>query len=126
MFIISTAYDAHTVATYRHSGWPAAIMPAMFFFHTGDAWEDADGTLRFDLCVTPDAEFVTHQARSMIRGGDAESPQAELVMAVLHPNGRAEVQRTGLRGEFPQTDRRRQGLRRLSRFQQRRAEQDRT
>jgi all-trans-8'-apo-beta-carotenal 15,15'-oxygenase len=87
-------------------------LPPMFFFHTGDAWEEQDGTLRFDLCVTPDAEFVTRQARSMIASGDAESPHAELVMAVLHPDGRAEVQRTGLRGEFPQTDRRRQGLRR--------------
>src|SRR5262245_60125168 len=32
LFIISTAYDAHTVATYRHSGWPAASIPATFFF----------------------------------------------------------------------------------------------
>jgi carotenoid cleavage dioxygenase-like enzyme len=87
-------------------------LPPMFFFHTGDAWEEADGTIRFDLCATPDAEFVTRQARSMIHSGDAESPNAELVMAVLHPDGRAEVQRTGLRGEFPQTDRRRQGQRR--------------
>lgn len=87
-------------------------LPAMFFFHTGDAWEDADGTIRFDLCVTPDAQFVTQQARSMLQGGDLDSPHAELVIAVLHPDGRAEVQRSGLLGEFPQTDRRRQGLRR--------------
>ncbi len=87
-------------------------LPAMFFFHTGDAWEDAGGTLCFDLCVTPDAEFVTRQARSMIMGGDVASPQAELVMAVLHLDGRAELQRSGLHGEFPQTDHRRQGLRR--------------
>src|SRR5215468_4538249 len=33
LFIISTAYEAQTVATYRHSGWPAASMPAVFFFH---------------------------------------------------------------------------------------------
>jgi len=87
-------------------------LPAMFFFHTGDAWEESDGTIRFDLCVTPDAQFVTQQARSMLRGGDLDSPQAELVLASLHPDGRADVQRSGVRGEFPQTDRRRQGVRR--------------
>src|SRR3972149_1274727 len=32
LFIISTAYEAQTVATYRHSGWPAASIPAVFFF----------------------------------------------------------------------------------------------
>jgi len=87
-------------------------LPAMFFFHTGDAWEDNDGTLRFDLCVTPDAEFVTRQARSMIQGADVPTPPAELVLAALHPDGRAELMRSGRYGEFPQTDRRRQGLRR--------------
>src|SRR5258706_11960973 len=32
LFIISTAYEAQTVAAWRPSGCPAAIMPAMFFF----------------------------------------------------------------------------------------------
>jgi carotenoid cleavage dioxygenase-like enzyme len=32
------------------------------------------------------------------------------VLAVLHADGRAELQRSGRYGEFPQTDRRRQGL----------------
>ena len=87
-------------------------LPAMFFFHTGDAWEEADGTLRFDLCVTPNADFVTNQARQMISEETGPPPEAELVMAVLHPNGRAALTRSGRRGEFPQTDRRRQGLQR--------------
>lgn len=84
-------------------------LPAMFFFHTGDAWEDADGTIRFDLCVTPDAEFVTGRARAMISHDVGETPAAELVMAVLRPSGQAELLRSGQHGEFPQTDRRRQG-----------------
>lgn len=87
-------------------------LPPMFFFHTGDAWEEADGTLRFDLCVTPDAHFVTEAARNMITTRDLSSPSAELVMATLHADGRAELQRSGHLGEFPQTDRRRQGQRR--------------
>lgn len=85
-------------------------LPAMFFFHTGDAWEENDGTIRFDLCVTPDAHFVTEEARNMINRDVEDGASAELVMAVLHADGRAELQRTGRLGEFPQTDRRRQGL----------------
>lgn len=85
-------------------------LPAMFFFHTGDAWEDRDGTIRFDLCVSANAHFVSEQARTMIHQNVAETPSAELVLAVLHADGRAELQRSGLHGEFPQTDRRRQGL----------------
>ena len=84
--------------------------PAMFFFHTGDAWEETDGTIRFDLCVTPNAQFVSQDARSMISRDVGQTPSAELVMAILRPNGQAELQRSTVFGEFPQTDRRRQGL----------------
>src|SRR5688500_4436629 len=38
LFIISTAYEPHTVATYRHSGCPAAIIPAMFYFQRLWIW----------------------------------------------------------------------------------------
>ena len=33
LFIMSTAKEAHTVATYRQVGCPAASIAAMFFFH---------------------------------------------------------------------------------------------
>ncbi len=85
-------------------------LPAMFYFHTGDAWEDRDGTIRFDLCASPNAHFVTEQARTMLHQDNGETPSAELVLAILHADGRAELQRSGIHGEFPQTDRRRQGL----------------
>lgn len=85
-------------------------LPPFFFFHTGDAWEDADGTIRFDLCAFNDVDFVTREARSMI-GNEMEQPiSAELSLVTLHADGRAEMQRSGRNGEFPQTDRRRQGL----------------
>lgn len=32
LFIACKPYDMHTVETYSHSGWPAAIIPAMLFF----------------------------------------------------------------------------------------------
>jgi all-trans-8'-apo-beta-carotenal 15,15'-oxygenase len=71
-------------------------LPPMFFFHTGDAWEEADGTIRFDLCASPNAHFVTEEARSMISQDNERKPSAELVMAVLHADGRAELQRSGI------------------------------
>lgn len=87
-------------------------LPPMFFFHTGDAWEEADGTLRFDMCVLPNADFVTQQARDIIGAEAQDSPLGALVLATLHPDGRAELRQAGVDGEFPQTDRRRQGQRR--------------
>ncbi len=95
-----------------YSNRRAYELPAMFFFHTGDAWEDSDGTLRFDMCVTRNADFVSTQARQMIEEETGPPPEAELVMAALHPYGRATLERTSRTGEFPQADRRRQGLRR--------------
>jgi all-trans-8'-apo-beta-carotenal 15,15'-oxygenase len=46
----------------------------------------------------------------MIREEMQQSPSAELVMVALRPDGHADLQRSGHHGEFPQTDRRRQGL----------------
>jgi len=86
-------------------------LPAMFFFHTGDAWEDADGTIRIDICISANADFAVDGASAIV---DSRSPQsqAELALMTLRPGGRAELARSGAFGDFPQTDRRRQGLRR--------------
>jgi len=87
--------------------------PAMSFFHTGDAWEDGSGAIRVDLCASPDPSWTMTSARDVLRGvhrRDVHGP--ELVGLTLYPDGRTEVQRTGVRGEVPQTDRRRQGKRR--------------
>jgi carotenoid cleavage dioxygenase-like enzyme len=87
--------------------------PAMAFFHTGDAFEEADGTIRVDLCAFANPCWATSHARDYLVGANPEaSPKPELIQLALRPNGKADVIRSGLSGEFPQTDRRRQGLRR--------------
>jgi carotenoid cleavage dioxygenase-like enzyme len=33
-------------------------LPPFGFFHLGDAWEEADGTIRFDVCAYPNMRFA--------------------------------------------------------------------
>lgn len=88
-------------------------LPAAFYFHTGDAWEDSDGTLHFDVCLTGTPEFGAKGGHDIVRGKiDGSYAGAELVLVSLYPDGRAVTRPTGVTAEFPQTDRRRQGLRR--------------
>ncbi|ADU12571.1 carotenoid oxygenase family protein [Asticcacaulis excentricus] len=89
-------------------------LPAATYFHTGDAWEDTDGTIRFDVCLASSPKFGLSGARDLVKGiynaGDDE--EAHLALITLRPDGRAEMQATGVSSEFPQTDHRFQGLRR--------------
>ncbi|MHA6718198.1 carotenoid oxygenase family protein [Sphingomonas sp. RS6] len=85
-------------------------LPSFSFFHLGDAWEERDGTIRFDGCFTSDPSFAVDEARDMLVGTLRPLPHAELTMVVLHPDGRAELLKSGAAGEFPQTDRRMAGL----------------
>ncbi|EGF91172.1 tat twin-arginine translocation pathway signal sequence domain protein [Asticcacaulis biprosthecium C19] len=88
-------------------------LPAAFYFHTGDAWEDSDGTLHFDVCLTATPEFGAKGGHDIVRGKfDSGTAGADLVLVSLYPDGRAVTRPTGVSAEFPQTDRRRQGLRR--------------
>jgi all-trans-8'-apo-beta-carotenal 15,15'-oxygenase len=89
-------------------------LPAAFYFHTGDAWEDANGNLHFDVCLTDSPAFAIRGARDIVRGqyNNADYMTSELALVTLNANGKAEVLKTGASGEFPQTDRRSQGLRR--------------
>ena len=84
---------------------------AFFFFHMGDAWEEADGTIRFDICTSPDPTFAVDGARAMVEGRKpvvTVSPDLRLIS--LHPDGRTRVERAGLSAEFPKADPRFAGL----------------
>ncbi len=89
-------------------------LPAAFYFHTGDAWEDSDGTLHFDVCLSATPAFAAETARQLVHGQYAPTPgeKSELALVSLSPDGRATMRPTGISAEFPQTDHRRQGLRR--------------
>jgi hypothetical protein len=65
-------------------------MPPFGFFHLGDAWEEPDGTIRFDVCAYPNMSFAASGASAILdskyEGGAGYS---EMALAVLPPKGSA-------------------------------------
>lgn len=87
-------------------------LPTFSFFHLGDAWEEADGTIRFDLATYENANFSISGGRAMVEGRVSGDPPPEMAFVTLRPDGRADLARAGITGEFPKGDPRRAGLRR--------------
>ncbi len=85
-------------------------LPAFSFFHLGDAWEEADGTIRFDGAFEADPTFGQTAASALLRGEYIKSPPPILTQVVLRPDGSAETLATGVRAEFPANDKRRAGV----------------
>ena len=80
-------------------------LPSFFCFHMGDAWAEADGTLRFDACISADPGFALQGARDLLEGRATHGGGGgRLAMISLRPNGRADLARTDLVAEFPRTD----------------------
>ena len=88
-------------------------LPTFSFFHLGDAWEEADGTIRFDVAAGKDVAFAVEGARVLVEGrGTVPGEPARLEMVALHADGRAEMSASGVAAEFPKSDPRRAGVRR--------------
>ena len=88
-------------------------LPTFSFFHLGDAWADADGTIRFDVAAGKDIAFAVEGARVLVEGrGRVPGEPTKLALVTLHADGRAEMASSGLTGEFPQGHPRFAGLRR--------------
>ena len=86
-------------------------LPAFSYFHLGDAWEDASGTIRFDVAAGKDVTFAMEGARVLVAGhGTVAGDPADLSLVTLHTDGRAEMVRSGVAAEFPKSDPRRAGL----------------
>lgn len=86
-------------------------LPAFSYFHLGDAWEDASGTIRFDVAAGKDITFVVEGARVLVEGrGTVPGAPSELSLITLHTDGRAEMVSSGIAAEFPKSDPRRAGL----------------
>lgn len=85
-------------------------LPAFSFFHLGDAWEESDGTIRFDGAFESDPRFGQKSASALLRGERVHSPNPILTQVVLRPNGRAEMLATGIDAEFVANDKRFAGL----------------
>ncbi len=79
-------------------------LPSFFAFHFGDGWEESDGTIRFDGCLEPDPAFAQKAASAMLCGVYVRTPRPVVTQIALYPDGRGELQPTGVAGEFPVTD----------------------
>lgn len=87
-------------------------LPAFAFFHLGDAWSEADGTIRFDICAYADPAIATTAGSALIKGQYLPTAPPQLALATLRPDGRASLERSGVVAEFPRSDARRAGLQR--------------
>ena len=88
-------------------------LPAGFHFHHGNGWEEADGTIRLDVCQAPDPGFVTRDLRQIMDGTvDVLSNHPSYRCVVLPPGGSAEATAAvdGI-AEFPRIDPRHTGSR---------------
>lgn len=85
-------------------------LPTFSFFHLGDAWEERDGTIRFDGCFESDPAFGQRAARELIAGRYEPAPMPILTMVALHPDGKASLTSSGIAAEFPRSDPRLAGL----------------
>ena len=85
-------------------------LPPFFAFHYGAAWEETDGTIRFDGCLSPDPSFAVQEGRELMKGVWTRRTSVDLNLISLHPDGLAELAPTGVAAEFPRTDGRVAGL----------------
>jgi all-trans-8'-apo-beta-carotenal 15,15'-oxygenase len=82
-------------------------LPPFFFFHLGDAWEDAGGTIRFDACVDDDPRGTASAGEQLLSGvpfKDVAPPRLALI--ALHADGKAQLTRFDSVAEFPRSDER--------------------
>ncbi|WP_417232583.1 carotenoid oxygenase family protein [Brevundimonas sp.] len=90
-------------------------LPTFGFFHLGDAWETADGAIRFDVCAHEDMRFAAQGGGEMLNGVPLGGQAARLALVTLTADGRGRFESTGIAAEFPRSDPRRAGqARRLS------------
>lgn len=85
-------------------------LPPFGFFHVGEAWEENDGTIRFDVAAHRHMDFAAKGASEILNGVALDHEPAELVMVVLGSDDRGRLEKTGTIAEFPRSDPRRAGL----------------
>jgi all-trans-8'-apo-beta-carotenal 15,15'-oxygenase len=85
-------------------------LPAFSFFHLGDAWEEKDGTIRFDGAFEADPTFGQTAASALLRGEFIRSPRPMLTQVALHAKGRTQMLASKIAAEFPTVDKRFAGV----------------
>lgn len=83
-----------------------AQAPARAFFHTGAAWEDADGTIRVDAALYREPVLGQGGGAAEIRGEwqPQDGFKSDFTQIVIPESGDARLLETGLDGEFPQVN----------------------
>lgn len=77
-------------------------LDAGFAFHYGNAWEESDGTIRFDASLYPDID-VLHNLSNMMKGEINHSvPNAKTAFYTLSPNGKTSQTILDTNSEFPE------------------------
>lgn len=84
-------------------------LPALFFFHLGDAWRDKTGAVVFDGCFRQDIRHAEHDIAQITAAQPFQASPTRSALVTLRPDGRAEIAWTGAAAEFPVIDRRRAG-----------------
>lgn len=79
-------------------------LPPFFFFHLGDAWEERDGTIRFDACIDENPSGTAQNAGLFLQGGHVPGPPPRRAFITLRANGRAELAKEAATAEFPRGD----------------------
>jgi len=98
---------------FSQQRWAQA--PARMFFHTGSAWEESDGTIKFDVVLYKEPILGVGGGAAEIRGewtGSGAIDNGVLTQVVIPPSGDARLIETDIIGEFPQVDPRFRGQRR--------------
>ncbi|UAL11080.1 carotenoid oxygenase family protein [Caulobacter segnis] len=79
-------------------------LPPFFFFHLGDAWEETDGTIRFDACVDEDPSGTAANGGALVRGEVVRAAPPRRALVTLRADGRADLVREAVSAEFPRGD----------------------
>jgi all-trans-8'-apo-beta-carotenal 15,15'-oxygenase len=79
-------------------------LPPFFFFHLGDAWEETDGTIRFDACVDNDPFGTAANAGALLQGRAVRAAPPRRAMVTLRADGRADLAKEPVSAEFPRGD----------------------
>ena len=85
--------------------------PARAFYHTGAAWEESDGTIRFDAALYKEPVLGSGGGTNEMKGIYEEGGafHSDLTQIVIPTSGDVKLVETGIDGDFPQQDPRRHG-----------------
>lgn len=86
-------------------------LPNGFIFHYGNAWEEADGTIRFDAVLYDDPSLMFETLRYVMRGETRAGSQGRHVAVTIPPRGEAKLTAFNGAVEFPRVDPRHIGRR---------------